>query len=387
MLYKSSVIEFLDSSLTDHEKRRFARLGLKVSQQEWGRFGDDKIMDLWDWLDTRQEKMALFPKALEACKRPELIKQLQTHLSSRVSAIPKMKHPELNPPDPKKRLNRLIVEIAEQFQDNRWLLGKLEEEFLAEDSRAKASRLKSSQRALTLVQGLMTLPYKNVNSGLTNCYNGTTSTKRRRAIIAIGKRLIPQLYVRHEEDGVVPKKVEQDGVIMKLPVGRESVAEVMMAGLEQRQVLWRDGGESDRAFPHGTYGVSMQAQPESGLSLKSSVETLVENLARSFNLPVQDEPAERKKESIRLFMEEERMKGFRIYLMWWLPEVDTTKDTKPTDKQEKALDDALDVLNRLGEIFEDLTIIPMNHALRPKHLALFSRLRPVLVDSESEKRA
>ncbi|MEO5370721.1 MAG: toll/interleukin-1 receptor domain-containing protein [Magnetococcus sp. DMHC-1] len=176
-----------------------------------------------------------------------------------------------------------------------------------------------------------------------------------RVIEKISRKLIPWLYVAHSSNTpMIDMKwgeVSALGDILVIPAGFSSFADIIMAGLDRREVAWES---LERQFPSSRYGTrlsNVQRQPENGPSV-SEYDNLRQDLFRRIELPLETVKLSLDGQLKSIAMQLEWMfekKGVRIYYVC---------DDRPENQQDGARYD--NFLQWIREKFPALAIIKLN---------------------------
>ena len=190
------------------------------------------------------------------------------------------------------------------------------------------------------------------------------------AIRTLSRLLLPWLFVVGwvTERGMW-EKVDL-GDVIGIPAGLITMAEMVMAGLSRREVLWRSV-DHPLNYPEGAWRVpSLRFQPEGGIA-DTNEETLREDLFRLVKAPrdAASLPSADKDDSIRRRLDWLlRDQGIRVYMV-----IDLSGNTAVQATQKRHLD-------RIRSRYPAMAVISLDQGLLGEHQTLFDEIRPLLME-------
>ncbi|MBF0137586.1 MAG: toll/interleukin-1 receptor domain-containing protein [Magnetococcales bacterium] len=184
----------------------------------------------------------------------------------------------------------------------------------------------------------------------------------------VSSRLLPWIYVASSKEFIQAESGRGIlGDVLHIPVGIVSFAEIVMAGLERRQVLWK----SLEKFPVGKDGSNFRdLLPEVGMS-DNMQDIVLQDLYKRSKPPDETfvgKPRDQQIRSLNTEFRQSRMDGNRVYYIYNESSIHT-RDRKKFD----------DLLKWIASTFPDLVMIKLNHDLMDTHHALFLKIRKLIV--------
>lgn len=187
------------------------------------------------------------------------------------------------------------------------------------------------------------------------------------ALVTVSRLLIPWLYIASINTADLPLDSEFTGDVISLPAGIETFAEIVMAGIDRRDVAFQ--AVSNDEWPRGTFGLSLTT-PESGIS-GTQEQDIRDDLFARLRPPPQfkTKPADFKDQVIAKRLEYFlKKKGVRVYIVCILV---------PRDHLESQSYENL--LMRIAKRYPALTIVKLNDLLELDHQELFDEIRDLLL--------
>ncbi|MBF0423509.1 MAG: hypothetical protein HQL73_11005, partial [Magnetococcales bacterium] len=226
-------------------------------------------------------------------------------------------------------------------------------------------------RVGTLVERLIGLDFDVGVEVMRNVYatlDRQNDTAGVAAIKETGRFLIPWLYVSDRITNYQWDSVSL-GDVVKIPAGLSTFAEIVMAGIDNREVIWNQLKDK-MDFPDGAFGSrNLQFQPEGGISVDRE-KALREDLFKIVKSPREvmelDDTQKDRAIAQRLrwwFME----RGIRIYLIAWMPNI---IEEQPEYRE---------FLKRIQQRYPALAIITLDRDLVIENQELFDSIRDILM--------
>jgi len=222
----------------------------------------------------------------------------------------------------------------------------------------------------SLVDRLINLDFNFGKSILLKMYkslNAVGNTTGVAAITKVSRLLIPWLYVASKRMDLGSWEKVSLGGLLLVPAGSTTFAEIVMAGIDRREVSWGVGTDPDR-FPPGAFSRTIP-QPESGITDKTE-DNLRDDLFRMVKAPTDitylDNKA--KDDAISRQLKYWLMdKGIRVYVTLLIPQNATER------KQYEAM------VSRIRQRYPFLAVVDLDWGLRGIHQDIFNEIRPLLL--------
>ncbi|MBF0305957.1 MAG: metallophosphoesterase [Alphaproteobacteria bacterium] len=185
-------------------------------------------------------------------------------------------------------------------------------------------------------------------------------------IIKVSRLLIPWLYVSGHEIDPVWERVVPGQTLLPIRAGSVTFAEIVMAGLDRREVNWETLADPD-GFPGGAHARTIR-QPEGGMT-DTTEANLRDDLFGIVKAPWEaallgdTEKDDAILRQLRFFL----MQGIRVYLTFLVP------------KNSAARTRAVAMLDRIRARYPVLAIIDLDWELRGEHQDFFNEIRHLML--------
>ena len=232
----------------------------------------------------------------------------------------------------------------------------------------RAGKVDGPDRAMGLTKRIMASPFNAGYAVLLSIFKKMEENSEQVGIDAIkttSRLLIPWLYVASRKMEIDQWEYGLLGDIRTIPAGIMAFAEIVLAGIDNRAVAWKEISDP-LCFPQGFYGVNFQ--PEGGIK-ETTESDLREDLFKMVKPPAEAafEGENEKDDAITrrinwLFTE----KGIRVYLISRMPKGEAGDRYKAQ-------------IERIKGRYPVLAVVMLDTKLMGEHQSLFDEIRSLLL--------
>lgn len=271
--------------------------------------------------------------------------------------------------DSEKLFNDLKGEIAQTLARSSSAMDALEAEMKGEKSEGA-----SKERSVHLMERLIALDFDLGKKSLLAAREYLTKvsdTNGQRVVEKVARLLIPWLYVVSLNASDLVKlewgEMSTLGHVLKLPAGIATLASIIMAGLDRREVCWKLKEKWPVAEQGGQLREVLQ-QPEGGIG-DTTWNNVMQDLGERTKIPDEAlDSMETQEESIRIELEQAfKEDGVRVFFLCGNP---------PKNDQDRKIYDNL--RDRLQRAFPTLALIDLDQKWLTKDQKLFNEIRKLL---------
>ncbi|WP_130471826.1 toll/interleukin-1 receptor domain-containing protein [Candidatus Magnetaquicoccus inordinatus] len=270
--------------------------------------------------------------------------------------------------DREMRFRKLEKKVAEAIQSSGSLMELLERKLPPLQADNSSEEKDAHKRAMRLTKRILALPFDSGYALLREIYQQMDADSDSVAINAIkntSRLLIPWLYVASQKMDLEQWEYGALGDIRTIPAGIKAFAEIVFAGIDNREVAWKEISDPDD-FAEGFYSVNLQ--PEGGFR-ESTEKNLREDLFKTVKPPAEaaSMPDMVKDDAIArriqwLFKE----KGIRVYLIGKMPEGEERHSYQLT-------------IERIKTRYPVMAVVLLDTNLLGEHQSLFDGIRSLLL--------
>ncbi|MBF8271849.1 MAG: protein of unknown function DUF323 [Magnetococcales bacterium] len=242
------------------------------------------------------------------------------------------------------------------------------------DFRGEPSRIQATYQ-VHIIDKMMALDFNAAKDILLHAYQSMQSSKDTngcRAIVNISKILLPWLFVSQTDAGESIEqrwnKLEGLGNVRSIQAGTASMAEIIMAGIDRREVAWSN---TNYKWPTGVHAIRLidfLSQPEGGISEKTK-DFIINDMARRVAIPTEALESSQLNmiRTVLIELDQAKKTGKRFYLIC---------DHNPLRHwDQKAYEE---LLAWIITTFPLLDLIRLDSSLVTHDQKLFNEIRPLM---------
>ncbi|MBF0107561.1 MAG: hypothetical protein HQL76_00080 [Magnetococcales bacterium] len=180
--------------------------------------------------------------------------------------------------DKQNRLDEYRALLEKEIQKNVDYFAPVAQEFGKGAEWGRASSKEEKGRLLAECMLRISLP--DMLESLYTSWKEADDVSKQNVLYDVVRLLLPALYDNRIVEDIKIDKDLANPLFVELPAFHETVAEIIMAGVDVRSAQFRDGGSEDE-LPKGAF--SLPDVPDSGIDVKSEAENLRKHLDAKFS--------------------------------------------------------------------------------------------------------